>query len=137
MDSTQRDLKVVKFNQAQFSQDIQKMNFISSPLGELASSPTAIVFFGTNCCGCKCPVSCCSEYYKYSTLINANGVQKFLFKNIAKINCSFCSTDKISRFDSIKSFALSSYDQFNAEDGGVLFSEMVKNPGCFCSVAAP
>ncbi len=140
MDSTQRDLKVVKFEQNQFTQDIQKMNFISSPLGELASSPSAIVFIGTKCCSLRCciPIGCCcngctcGEYYRYNTLTNVNGVQKFLFKNIAKLNCSLCSTDKISRFDSCKSMALSSYDQYNSDDGGAVFSEMVKNPGCFC-----
>lgn len=132
MDSTQRDLKVVKFNQVQFSQDVQKMNFISSPLGELASSPTAIVFIGTKCCSLRCPVSCCGEYYAYNTLTNVNGVQKFLFKNIARLNCSICSSDRISRFDSCKSLALSSYDQFTAPDGGIVFSEMVRNPGCLC-----
>ena len=50
MDSTQRVLKLVKFNQSQFSQDVQKMNFISSPLGELTSSLIAIVYIGTKCC---------------------------------------------------------------------------------------
>lgn len=141
MQSTERDLKVINFNPQQFSEMIQKMNYINSPLSELAAAPSAIVYIGTPCCSIRCcvPISCCcncvcdcADYYRYNTLINANGVQKFLFKNITKINCSICSTDKVSRFDSCKSFALSSYDQYSADDGGVLFSEMVKDSCCTC-----
>ena len=141
MESTERGQKVVKYSPLQFTEAVQKMNFISNPLSELASSPNAIVYIGTKCCSIRCtyPISCCctctgscADYFRYHTLINANGVQKYLFRNVAKIGCSLFSTDKLSRFAGCKSMALSSYDQYSELDGGVEFAEMVKNNGCFC-----
>ena len=141
MESTERGQKVITYNPLQFAEAVQKMNFISNPLSELASSPTATIYISTKCCSLRCtyPIMCCctctggcADYFRYNTIINANGVQKYLFRNIAKIGCSLCSTDKLSRFEGCKSMALSSYDQYSELDGGVVCSEMVKNSGCFC-----
>lgn len=141
METTERDLKVVKYNPQQFTEMIQKINYIEKPLGELASAPSAIVFIGEPCCSIKCcvPISCvcscvcdCADYYRYNTLTNVNGTQKFLFKNVGKLKCSLCSTDKISRFENCRSLALSSYDQYSSKEDGTLVSEMVRDPTCSC-----
>ena len=138
--STERE-QIIKYNPIEFSQAVQKMNFISNPLGELASAPTATIYLSTKCCSIRCSIpitwccTCtgvCSDYFRYNTIINANGVQKYLFRNIARIGCSICSTDKISRFDYCNSMALSSADQYAELNGGVLYSEMIKDKGCFC-----
>lgn len=141
MESTERGQKVVTYNPIQFTEAVQKMTFISNPLNELASSPTATIYIGTKCCSLRCtyPISCCCtctggcvDFFRYHTVINAGGAQKYLFRNVAKIGCSLCSTDKISRFEGCKSMALSSFDQYSELDGGVEYCEMAKDAGCFC-----
>lgn len=140
METTERT-NVIKYNPVQFSEAVEKMNFIKNPLDELANAPSAVIFINLKCCSIRCciPITCCcscsgvcADFFRYNTIINTNGVQKYLFRNIAKIGCSICTTDKLSRFENCKSMALASKDQYSELDGGELFSEMVKDGGCFC-----
>jgi hypothetical protein len=129
----------------QFIGEIKKMQYISNPLNELAISPMAVVYYGTPCCNLKCclPCSCicscsldCGDNFHYSTLISNNGEQKYLFKNLGRLNCKICSCDRMSRFAYCKSFNLSSYDQFSS-NAGTESAEMIKENNCvvcgFCS----
>ena len=129
----------------QFMGDIQKMQYISNPLNELAISPTAVVYTGTPCCNLKCCIPCncifscsldCGDNFVYSTLVSNNGEQKYLFKNLGRLNCKICSSDRMSRFAYCKSYNLSSYDQFSS-NAGTESVEMIKENNCvicgFCS----
>ena len=127
----------ITFNTNQeFYDGLKKLNYSNNPLNDLASASSVIVYYGTPCFNLRCciPLSClkcnctCDDYFNYTTLINGRP-QKFLFKNIAKLNCSICSLDKVSRFANCKSYSLSSYDEYSKE-GGVQIVEMVKDPGC-------
>ena len=122
----------------QFIGEIKKMQYISNPLNELAISPMAVVYYGTPCCNLKCclPCSCicscsldCGDNFHYSTLISSNGEQKYLFKNLGRLNCKICSCDRMSRFAYCKSFNLSSYDQFSS-NAGTESAEMIKENNC-------
>ena len=124
----------------QFVPTIEKMTFLKNPLNELANAPSAIVYYKLRCCQIRCciPISCCctcicdcGDYYKYNTLTNINGNQKFLFKNIARIKCNLLTTDKLCRFDNCKSLSMTSMEEYEKEVG-IVFSEMVREPGCSC-----
>ena len=124
---------------------MKSIQYVSNPLSDLASVPSAIVYYGTPCCSLRCCVPCsclfcncdCNDYYNYTTLINVGGANKCLFKNLTTLNCSLFSTDKVARFSSCKSFAVSSYDEYSAKEGGSLCSQMVKEPGCiFCELCS-
>ena len=131
-------LKAANFESSkEFLETLEKATFIENPLKELASSPTAIVYFGTPCCTLKCCIPCnflkcncdCGDYYAYNTLTVNGDVQKYLFKNLARLNCSIFCTDLINRFDYCKSISLSSYSQYSS-DAGVEGAEMVKENNC-------
>lgn len=131
------DNNMVKYeNQNQFMTAIQNMKYISNPLAELANSPSAIVYYGSPCCSLKCACNClckfncdCGDNYIYSTLIPTNGEQRYLFKNLARLDCKICSSDKKTRFSFCKSFNLTSFEQFSLNDLAET-SEMVKENNC-------
>jgi hypothetical protein len=131
-------LKAANFESSkEFLATLEKATFIENPLNELASSPTAIVYYGTPCCTLKCCIPCnclkckcdCGDFFAYNTLTVNGDVQKYLFKNIARLNCSIFCTDLINRFDYCKSISLSSFDQYSS-DAGVEGAEMVKENNC-------
>ena len=106
-------LKAANFESSkEFLATLEKATFIENPLNELASSPTAIVYYGTPCCTLKCCIPCnclkckcdCGDFFAYNTLTVNGDVQKYLFKNIARLNCSIFCTDLINRFDYSKVF---------------------------------
>ena len=128
-----------------FMTKIEKVTYIENPLNELATSPTAIIYYGTPCCTLKCliPCSClfncncdCGDKYAYNTLTVNDGLQKFLFNNLARLNCSLCCTNLINRFDYCKSFSMTSYDQFSSGTG-VEIVEMIKEKNCIiCGICS-
>ena len=125
-------IKVVEFKPEVFNTTLQNMTYISSPLGELASSPSAIVFRNTLCCPIKWKYFCCGNIYPFTTLLNDGVNQKFLFKNIGLTECSVCAGDQFTKFHNITSFSLSSFEQYSGPENGLEFSELVKEPGCNC-----
>lgn len=127
-----------------FLTQCEKVVYVDNPLNELASSPTAIVYFGTPCCTLKCCVPCClircncdcGDYYTYSTLTVKGDEQKYLFKNVARLKCSILCTDLINRFDYCKSMSLTSFDQI-LSDAGVETVEMIKESNCvLCGICS-
>ena len=141
METAPHELNAFEFASSKdFIAKIEKVAFIENPLNELASSPTAIVYYGSKCCSLKCfiPCSClfncdcdCGDKYAYNTLAVKGDLQKYLFKNIARLDCSICCTDLINRFDYCKSFSIASFDQFST-DAGVETVEMIKEKNCVC-----
>ena len=126
-------IKIIEFKADAFTSTIQKMPYINNTLEELASSPSAIVFRNTLCCPIKWKYFCCGNIYPFTTLLNDGVTQKFLFKNIGLTNFSICSGDQFTKFSNIKSFSLSSYDQYSStENNGLEFCELIKEPGCKC-----
>lgn len=126
-------IKIVQYQNETFTNSIQKMIYINNPLSELASSPSAIVFRNTLCCPIKWKYFCCGNFYPFTTLLNDGVTQKFLFKNLGLTECSVCPGDTLRKFSSVKSFSLSSYDQYSSkEDSGLEFSEVIREPGCVC-----
>lgn len=124
-------IKIIQYKADAFSNTIQNMTYISNALGELASAPSAIVYSSSLCCPLKCRYFCCGNLYPYTTLVNDGVTQKFLFKNLGVTKFSICSGDQLAKFHSISSFSLSSFDQYNT-DGGLLFCDLIKEPGCSC-----
>ena len=117
-----------------FLTTIEKVVYVNNPLNEIASSPTAIVYYGTPCCSFKCCVPCnceCGDIYTYSTLTVNGNEQKYLFKNIARLKCNIFCSDLINRFDYCKSLSLSSFDQYSS-DAGIETVEMIKENNCVC-----
>ena len=111
------------YNYEQFLTLIQKMNYIENPLMELAYSSSAVVYYPIECCTpCRCPDGC-DTYYRYNTLTNINGVDKFLFKSIVKVGCC-CG------FAYCKNYSLSSYEQYSGNGDGILSAEMLKESCC-------
>ena len=125
-------IKIVQYKADAFTNTIQTLPYISNTLDELASAPSAIVFRNTLCCPIKWKYFCCGNLYPFTTLVNDGVSQKFLFKNIGLTKCSICAGDVLTKFSSIKSFSLSSYEQYSRNDNGLEFSELVKEPGCSC-----
>ena len=125
-------IKIVEYKADAFTNTIQTLPYISNTLDELASAPSAIVFRNTLCCPIKWKYFCCGNLYPFTTLVNDGVSQKFLFKNIGLTKCSICAGDVLTKFSSIKSFSLSSYEQYSRNDNGLEFSELVKEPGCNC-----
>jgi hypothetical protein len=146
-ESEKRKINHVQYaSNQQFYEQMKSIQYINDPLVDLAKVPSAIVYYGTPCCSLRCcvPLTCllcacgtCDDYYNYTTLINVGGVQKCLFKNIAKLNCSICGFDKATRFAYCKSLSFSSYDEYSAKEGGVQIAEMFKEPGCIiCDICS-
>ncbi len=125
-------IKIVEFKADAFPTTLQQMPYISNTLVELASSPSAIVYRNTLCCPVKWKYFCCGNIYPFTTLLNDGLTQKFLFKNVGLTKCSICPGDQLSKFSSIKSFSLSSYEQYSSTDDGIEFSELIKEPSCGC-----
>ena len=128
-----------------FFSKIEKVIYIDNPLNELAISPSAIVYYGSPPCTlkCFCPMKCikcdcdCSDYYRYNTLTVNGGVQKYLFKNIVKLDCDICGcTGLINRFAYCKSFSINSFDQYSS-DAGVETVETTKENNCICCDICP
>ena len=129
--NTESTMELTNFNPEQFQNLVKTLNYISSPLIELGSSNSAKVFYRRICCrGKSCNCGC--GIYKYNTITKSNGIKNFLFKNVAKLNCSLCKEDRILRFAYCKSYTLSSYEQYTSNEEGGLFSEMITEPGCLC-----
>jgi len=124
-------IELNNFSPEQFQDLVKNINYINNPLIELNSSPSAIVHYRRLCCrGKSCNCGC--GIYRYHTITSPNGIKNYLFKNVAKLNCSLCSSDRILRFAYCKSYTLSSYDQYSSDNGEGLFSEMRTEPGCLC-----
>ena len=124
-------MELIKFSPEQFQDLVKTLNYINNPLNELGLSPSAIVHYRRDCCrGKSCNCGC--GIYKYHTITRSNGINNYLFKNVAKLNCSLCASDRILRFAYCKSYTLSSYDQYSSDNGEGLFSEMRTESGCIC-----
>jgi hypothetical protein len=126
-----------------FSDLIKGIQQINDPLNELAASPSAVVFSGFPCCDCKlcftccvcdsccvnCKCECCKDkIFLYNTAIKTGQEQKFLFKNLAYVDC--CGLDIDCRFKKIEDRICSSTNDYSLNNGTV-FSEAV-NTGCTC-----
>lgn len=107
---------------------------INNPLNELAFASIAIVYYNVRCgnlrcclcdCDCKCEKCGCDDWiYKYNTLIESQGVQKYFFRNTAYISsCGVCNDN---RFKKCTSNTFSSYKDY-AINNGIEFSEMIKS----------
>jgi len=130
-----KDTKIIKYDDFQdFFEQLKSIQFISTPLIELASVNSAIVYNGTKCCSLRCFP--CVQYFKYTTLINVGDEKKCLFKNIVKLNCGICFTNRISRFAYCRSYSYLSYDDYSAENKGELFTEMVNISCVVCSICS-
>jgi len=126
-----------------FNGKIQAIQYISSGIDELRASPTAIVYYGADCCKCQgaccCVFKCscdCGDNYLYNTLVCNGGVTKYLYKNLGRLDCKICAADNMARFAYVKSFNVGSYAQIGAE-GGTEFVEMTREPNCiFCGICS-
>lgn len=119
-----------------FFSKIEKASYIENPLNELASSSSAIIYYGAPCCTLRCciPIKCscdCADYYNYNTLAVNGGVEKYLFKNNVKLDCNICCSNLFNRFAYCKSISLSSYNQYSS-DSGVETVEMIKENKLIC-----
>ena len=123
-------IKIVQYQADAFTSNLQNMTYISNALTELASSPSAIVFRNTLCCPIKWKYFCCGNFFPFTTLVNDGVTQKFLFKNLGLTQCSISPGDTLKKFASIKSFSLTSFDQYSSQDNGLEFSEVIKEPNC-------
>ena len=141
---TQSERKPTSYaSPADFNGKIQAIQYISSGIDELRASPTAIVYYGVDCCKCQGCCSCvfkcncdCGDNYLYNTLVCNSGVTKYLYKNLGRLDCKICATDNMARFAYVKSFNVGSYDQIAAE-GGTEFVEMTREPNCiFCGICS-
>lgn len=111
----------------EFMTKIQNFDYSSSnTLTELGASPMAIVYYGSPCCNIKCciPCSCicnchfdCGDNFIYNTLIINGEQQKYLFKNLGRLDFKICGCDPMDRFAYVKSYNLSSYEQLTANGG--------------------
>lgn len=134
-------LNIPQYNSPEeFMGAIQKLQYINNPLNELATSSLAIVYYGVPCCNLKCliPFNCllncctdCGDNFIYNTLIHTNGEQKYLFKNVGRLDCKLCSCDNMDRFSYCKSFNIPSFDQLSSNLGSESV-EMVKEKNCNC-----
>jgi len=87
-------IELNNFSPEQFQDLVKNINYINNPLIELNSSPSAIVHYRRLCCrGKSCNCGC--GIYRYHTITSPNGIKNYLFKNVAKLNCSLCSSDRI------------------------------------------
>ena len=126
-----------------FNGKIQAIQYISSGIDELRASPTAIVYYGADCCKCQgaccCVFKCscdCGDNYLYNTLVCNGGVTKYLYKNLGRLDCKICAADNMARFAYVKSFNVGSYAQIGTE-GGTEFVEMTREPNCiFCGICS-
>ena len=64
----------------QFNDVLKALQYINDPLNDLASSPSAVVYYRTPCCDMRCcfPTcggsdKCCDSTYKYNTLVKVGG----------------------------------------------------------------
>lgn len=124
----------------EFINQIQNLPYINKSLEELAASPVAIVYYGGPCCNIKCciPCSCffncncdCGDNFTYNTLVINNEEQKYLFKNLGRLDCKICSTDNMGRFAYVKNLNLSSYEQYGS-NLGTESAEMTREKNCVC-----
>ena len=107
---TQSERKPISYaSPADFNGKIQAIQYISSGIDELRASPTAIVYYGVDCCKCQGCCSCvfkcncdCGDNYLYNTLVCNSGVTKYLYKNLGRLDCKICATkileDWIAKF---------------------------------------
>lgn len=115
---------VVSVDDLYTPQGFSDLTYIQDPLARLAENKYAVVHIEYPCNLCY---SCCEFTYNYDTFLNTKMGLQYLFKNVSKINCSFCIVnDIINRFEKCISYNMSSYEQFNSNTG-TAFAELVKN----------
>lgn len=120
----------------QFKDVLKALQYINDPLNDLASSPSAVVYYRTPCCDMRCcfPTcggsdKCCDSTYKYNTLVKVGGGKKYLFSNFATLSCVGCMEN---RFEKCTSYTYSNYEEYSSNKG-LPYCEMVVEPGCrFC-----
>jgi hypothetical protein len=134
------EVKIIKFDtNQQFFDQMKSLQYLKNPLSDLASAPSAIVYFGTPCCDLRCcvPLNCvrcvcnCDENFRYTTLIKNGDTKQFLFRNWVTLSCNVLGCDKLCRYKTCKSCTFSSYEDYT-NDVGTEFCEMLKASGCTC-----
>lgn len=111
---------------------LQKIEYSNDPWNDLNNAHSAVVYYGLRCCEMRCciPFTCscsCEEIYKYNSYVKIGEVEKFLFSNLAYLNCF--GTDTLCKFKKVSNMTYSSYNDY-CNNNGIEFSRMDKRPGC-------
>jgi hypothetical protein len=120
-----------------FYNKLKAVQYTKDPLGDLASANSAIIYYGYSNCSLRCCIPCilscncscncsCSEIYKYNSFVKVGDFEKFLFTNLAYLDCGI---DKSCRFNKCTNLTFSSYNDY-CTNNGIQFSYMDKNKEC-------
>ena len=120
-----------------FYNKLKAVQYTKDPLGDLASANSAIIYYGYSNCSLRCCIPCilscncscncsCSEIYKYNSFVKIGDFEKFLFTNLAYLDCGI---DKSCRFNKCTNLTFSSYNDY-CTNNGIQFSYMDKNKEC-------
>ena len=137
MSVNETQFPIKEFTDENFTNFLQKLQFISDPLADLASTPMATVIFRNPCCHlrCGCPTcfdfgcgGCkCNRTYRYETLIGVGNNQKYFSTDYGTLNCM--GVTKSCRFVRCSNVKYPSYNDYSSETGSE-FAEMVPDGGC-------